>query len=194
MGGTGGAVSMTAGATSADNSKGGNIAMTAGAGSSADGGQGGDAIITGGAGTTTGGSIKLNTGSGTTKGDILMHVASTQVAKFSSTGIQVGGTTCAVLQDVLRGTISVDASTSTIASGAEAEYSVASLTKVSEGDLVFVTPGTAALAGSSLIWSAYAGTNTVNLRITNAHATTAYSGNGNWYYTVFVFSADGDCA
>lgn len=191
--GAGGALTFTAGATSADSVAGGAVTITGGAGTSTTGGAGGAVNIASGTGNGgVGGDVTITGAAGSTAGNVIVKSDTTEVARFTSTGLTIGGSSCGGITKIYKGTITVDASVTNIATGSEADFS-ATLTGVADQDIVIIIPPHAATQVGDILWSGWANTDTVWLRVTNADAATAYNGNHNWAYVVIKMTA-GTCA
>merc|ERR1712146_133810 len=94
---------------------------------------------------------------------------------------------------IMRVTVTVDCSTSTITPAAEREIETA-VSAAADGDMVNCWPPSATGGGSlDLLWVSYAcsscvsGSTGIVLRISNTHASVTYSANTNWYCTVTKF-------
>jgi hypothetical protein len=168
--GTGGAVAITAGASS--DALGGGVTITAGATTKAST-NGGDVTLTPGSGTALSGNVLITLPNGNT------------VAKFSSGGLMLGGTAAplATITKVFDARVEMDAVSSPVAADGEMTAS-ATVAGVSAGDMALCTPPTDT-AAASLVWSAYTTANTVTIRISNV-SSGDYSETAIWNCLVFV--------
>ena len=161
----------------------GNVAITIG--TSANGQTAGTVTLSGGVQTGgVGGNLIFETSQ--SNGGAAAEIAA--LTAGTAAGLRVGGSSCGVLRKLIYGVVSMDGS-SGIASSAELVGTSGSVSAISAGDPVMVTPPST-VAGVNLVWSAYTIDDYVKITATNVHATTAYTGNTNWNYVVFVMDTN----